>query len=778
MNDVETSKPFRTTLSIALLLLLIAGTSARAQSLTYLVGADAATCDFDNIQAAIDAAQAHAGPDTVRIARNLTYTAQALKVGAQELTLEGGYDTCASAAPASPSAKTTLSGAGGAADSVIMFSSFGPRTLRGLRIVDGDDPVSGGGIQVDSQGLTTHLFLENVEVFGNESAFGAGINFHGSGANASTITLGENVVVLNNIASESGGGIRVTGSARLDMVVERVAISGNEAQGLSSNQSGHGGGILIVGPATANIASPGFAGTAISGNFAKYGGGVAVLAPDEPSEASLLYSVDAARPLRIAANSASLQGGGLYLGGKNGSLLDMVSACVIAFDLLIEDNTAPVGAAVALNEAAGFILNRSGLPLFPCPGRSRPATAIPCSADAPLVCSRIAGNRSEDGGGQPGNGAVVSMREGVRSTVFLAGASITGNAGGELLRGATCTDCLLAGNVVSGSLAVFPFDEDSDYVLDESTIAGNTIGGAVVLRVGDALALKNSIVQQPGKDVFLLDGGDASVDAANLLVSSCGLISCTAFPNVTAAASGPRFVDPERGDFRLQAASVAVDFAAARTGEDLDVIGAARSRDLDPKPDLAGARDLGAYERQQLSPLVLNGDFAQDFRLWSTVAPATVVHQASPGAGSVRISDDANVSASEVIGLRQCVPLPGPGFYAFSGLAVGDGLLSTSRDRPRIRWRYFAQTTSNDCTGTPIRSGELSFPNGSSLSPPLNTAVIAAAVGEFNERTQVEIELVAVEGSLGVNDSTGATFDAIRLVATSLTDTLFADGFE
>lgn len=756
-----------------LLLALLPAVSAQAGSLTYLVGADAPTCDFYNLQAAINAAQAHPGPDTIRVATNLTHAAQALKVGSQELAIEGGFATCASTEPASPTAKTTLGGAGGAADSVIEFGGSGLRVLRGLRLTGGDDPVSGGGIQVDSQGQVAHLFLENVEIIGNASSFGGGINFHGDGSARSSLTLGREVVVQANLASESGGGIRVTGNAVFNMVVERVAVTGNEAQGLSSDQSGHGGGILIVGPASAQIASPGFTGTAISNNVAKYGGGLAVIAPDDSSNVNL-YSV-AADPLLISANRASRQGGGIYLGGSDNGFEG--GACINAFDVSIEENVAPVGAAVALNEFSAFTLNYSGPMFIQCTAPSRPASSVPCSAANPLLCSRIARNRSEDAGGDAADGAVVSVREDARAISVLSAVTIGGNTGGQLLHGASCTGCLLADNIVAGSLAIFPSDDDSDYALEHSTIAGNSVGGNELLRVGDGLSLRNSVIQQPGKQVFTGSG----VDAENLLVSSCGLISCTSFPNVTAVATGPRFVDAARGDYRLQAASAAVDFAPAGDAEETDVDGVPRDRDLVPKPDRLGIRDLGAYERQDLEPLVLNADFVDDFHPWQVVPPAAATFQetgaeGSPG-GSVLISDGDQLALDEVVGLHQCVPLPGPGTWRLNGRAAGQGLISSTRDRVRLRWRYYPETTSNDCTGSATQGGDVLFPNAATMSAPLQDAFIVADVGEFNERTQVAVELVAIEGNtFTANDSTGGMFDAIRLFLDS--DVIFADGFD
>ena len=127
---------------------------------------------------------------------------------------------------------------------------------------------------------------------------------------------------------------------------------------------------------------------------------------------------------------------------------------------------------------------------------------------------------------------------------------------------------------------------------------------------------------------------------------------------------------------RLRAASQAVDFAPL-SNDNGDRDGNPRNRDLVRVPDRFGPRDLGAYERQNTEPLVLNGGFDEDLNLWSTVTPQGASHEAigangTPGA--VLVDDDDNPALGEVVGLRQCVPLPGPGPFALTGRAYGDGL--------------------------------------------------------------------------------------------------------
>ena len=131
-----------------------------AHALIYVVGVAPAPsqCDFNSLQAAINAAQNNPGPDTIRIASDQSYTGVALTIGSQDLTVVGGYPNCAAALPPDAPATVpspTLSGAGSPAAPVISITGAGVRQLVNLEIANGD-----------ASGIDGH---------------GGGINFRGSG---------------------------------------------------------------------------------------------------------------------------------------------------------------------------------------------------------------------------------------------------------------------------------------------------------------------------------------------------------------------------------------------------------------------------------------------------------------------------------------------------------------------------------------------------------------------------------------------------------------------
>ena len=729
--------------------------SVDSHALTFLVGADAA-CDFNNVQAAIDAAQVNGGPDTIRIATNQTYSAQHLRITGQDLEMAGGYPTCANTEPV-PGNSTVLSGFGVSVGSVLTISGHGHRTLRRLTISAGNGSgfQSGGGINYFGSGT---LLVEHSLIAVNRSGTGGGISFHGDAAGA-LLTLGNGTVVRDNTALLNGGGVRVSGNALLTMPGLDTTIWRNKADG-SPPANGYGGGVYVEPPAAVEIGSPGLVELgAIHGNTAAFGGGIALRARNDNEQDGYiyLYTTDPVRPVRVANNRASVEGGAVFM-RSDSSENDVMRFCAEFFR--IDHNRAPQGSAIYAEDDALIAFNAcEQARIQPLP------ESVGCTPGVP--CNEIVDNVAENIFGDATNGGTVVMPSG-ENEIFVDRLTLARNRGGPVWAVAGDTElgnCALIDNDVVGPLVdVAPGEGgDREARFGGCTIAGNTISGTEVFRSnGMHFGLTHSIVQQPGRQV-LAESDALSTDINYLLVSSCGLVDCGG--TVTATATGPRFVDPARGDYRLQAASRAVDFGTAVGGPN-DLDGFDRIVDLPLVANRFGVRDLGAYERQSLDPILLNGGFVEDTRFWTEVMRGSVSHErngASGTLGAVYVNDDLDPTLAEVVGLKQCVPLPGPGNYALTGLAYGDGI-GMFRDRVSIRWRFFAQTTSNGCTGTPTRTGTVNFPRASDYASPVaGDQFISVSAAEFNERTQVEITLVVTEGSAAAFTSTSGRFDQIVL---------------
>ena len=190
--------------------------------LHYRVGADTQHCQYDDIQAAIDAVGEC--PTVIDITREHTYTHQHLGIASKpDLTLQGWGDgvTCSMirgpldfppyAPPDSTAPLVSLDGSSDGGGSVLHVTGTTHLTLRNLTILRGanlgsdDNNSVGGGIHFDGQGS---LYLTRSTISTNEAGFGGGIDVNGSSGPVA-LTLDANTLVISNTADTSGGGIRV-----------------------------------------------------------------------------------------------------------------------------------------------------------------------------------------------------------------------------------------------------------------------------------------------------------------------------------------------------------------------------------------------------------------------------------------------------------------------------------------------------------------------------------------------------------------------------------------
>jgi hypothetical protein len=744
---------------------------------TFLVGGD--VCDFSTIQPALDAAASNPGPDTIHVAMNATYTAQALEINNQELTITGGFATCGAAAP-TPGARTIISGLGGAADSVIEVSGTGVGNLRfeNLLIRDGDEGGNsgGGGIDFQSRGMLT---LSNVIVANNRSGYGGGIYFEGTGP--STLTFEPDTVIQSNIAENSGGGVRVSGEAFFNMRRERTTVTTNEALGQATD-TGYGGGVQIVPPARAEIASPGFVNLgAISGNRAKYGGGLALTARDDGNSGSivLLNSIDSQRPVRIDHNLASIAGGGIFLKPRNFlSGAEFTGLC--AYEYRIDHNQAPDGAAlflgndVSLGSAFGATVVLNVVDFFSefqcgvtaLPGRP---PAVFCAPD--VTCNSIDANVVANANGQAADGAIVEVTEG--AGLYVDRTAFVGNLGSDVIHTLTSvmdlSNTLIAYNVLTARAIA----SDARVNLLNLTITGNTQGFADVMRLTSSILLRDSIVWQPGKQS--LGSPHGALEGSAVLTNDPASLPIPGAFNLP-----PRFIDPALGNYRLRAASPAID-ASPPESDPLDLDGLPRHQDL-PVPNGFGPRDLGAYERPSVDPLVINGDFLTDIALWDVVTPG--VSNFDPGENAAGVSEGGSMSfdfvqqpviAGRVESRAQCVHLPLPGTYRPSAFARTTGSLPTSAQFAVLHWELRRDGGESCSGGPPDAQGDIRITSGSAWVSSGTPAAIFIAPGEFTRNSSIRISTV-METTAPVPRRLTGWFDRFRL--TLSTNELFKDSFE
>lgn len=765
-----------------ILLLAVASSDLAAAILT--VGAAGSGCDHTNIQAAINAAEASPGPDTIRITRSATWGQQALVVTtSQHLNIVGGFATCGQAA--TDNTHTVLDGAGGAFAPVLRITAGtgGIVKLRHLTVRGGDAVASGanygGGIHFRGNGI---LELIESTIANNTAHYGGGIYAEGLGSDAELVLSG-GVLVQANTATYSGGGIYVDG-LEMTMNAPDSWIAFNEALG-TGDEGGYGGGIQVVGSSRDGhvyIGSPGLGGAGpVYANQARYGGGISVMSVSDDASALLqLYSTDPQRQTAVRDNFASVAGGGLYVWAEDrGGFLIGWAARTVLRNASLVDNGAPDGAAAYLARTPGlFPVGYSGLFINSSNwgGSSMPA-ALPCPVGRP--CSSISGNRDIDLGGNPTGGAVLLVDR--ENDLYLEQVELSGNRGGRVVRaiggdtGVEATNTLWHGNTVSQQL--IRTEDEVDLLLENSTLAGNVVGAAQVIASNGTFRLQRSVLWQPGKVSLAHGGGTATVQ--NVVTSERQSLDGGNTPFVLE--SPPRFLDAGRSDYRLQAASPAVDFAS--TGGGPDLVGNPRALDLPVKPNRMGSGDLGAYERPALQPLVLFGDFdaAGDLALWPEASAGASTWTSAqngagaPGSGSVQVSQ-SNVAQPRVTARSQCIHLPGPGRYLLNGWGRSAGALAT-RDSVLLHWQLRHDGGEACNAGPPVAAGDHFLTTGTSWFRPAVPAQIVVPEADWTHTSSLTVALVVVDNGITFPPAVTGWFDGITLDAES-NDLIFAHDFE
>ena len=571
-----------------------------------------AACTQNDIQSAIDAATCIYGTNII-ITREHTYTAQHLTINGKHVNLiaRGNGDLCGPVsppicapvcAPPPTSPLGTLSGSGHSGDAVLTIGGTSNVSLKYFDISGGQQAsgFSGGGIQFVGSGSLT---LDTSWVRGNHATSGGGIYFNGTGATTATLSVLANTQILSNTADGSGGGILIQGNAVLNVLQPQTLIQYNHAPG------GYGGGIAVIGPAHANIGSPGVFGTGaaigvVSNNTAAYGGGIAVVAGSNDNEYALvqLFTTDASRPVQINSNTASQTGGGIYLKPyRNAIALIRNVPRLCAWDFRIADNIAQEGAAIYGDVDSGVSSVGSLVELGSCyESGVFPASlgAVPCANSA--LCNTIDENAATD----PTLGSAILMQD--EGLLFANRFAMRNNNVAHAIRivgdntPAQLSDCLLANNTSAHEL-IYLTGNNTPLRIEACTFANNLIGAAHVIHTESDLSINDSIIAEPGTLAL-----DYSGNPANLVVYYVVSNDVTTLPVATGVIQGtPTFVDLAGGDYHLQPGQLlGVDLAPVPSGFDLtqgvDLDGKSRNIDLPTVINAYGPRDIGAYEMQNL----------------------------------------------------------------------------------------------------------------------------------------------------------------------------------
>jgi predicted outer membrane repeat protein len=756
---------------------LLTATAVPAHAAIYAVGTEPG-CTHATIQEAVDAAEANGEEDFIRIPHSRVWSDAAVVIDTDEtLWLEGFWADCNNI---DFNQQTVLDGAGGSASSVLRISTGtnGIVRMSWLTLRGGDpSPIDGQGGGIHFSGRGRMELSNDMAVINNSATSGGGIYADGD-VESAQLVIGARVLVSGNTAYRDGGGVFVNGMT-LTMNEPDSLIAFNHALG-ELGSTGYGGGLVIRSSGGRSgygyVGSSGVAALgAIYGNDAKWGGGVTVSAGADTTELAELFlgSADPAPPVAIRGNFASEGGGAIFAWpNANSGTFGTPNAIVMLSRTEISDNAAPRGAvAYADNSTVTGGGSRGSAVYF---------GSLPLQADPPCGPSwyaRIFGNEATDANGTATGGALFHVTD--YSATYFNCVLIEGNAAGRMVDSddfLSVRDSLVTANALQLELI-----RTESLWLYDSTVAGNDVGAVNLIDADRSdTIIHRSILWQPGH--VTLAGSGGAPDVFRVIASE---IESLGDDTGIILVAEPRFIDPARGDYRLRAASRAIDFAPPVDGDDFDALGLPRDQRLAavPRPDSSESRDIGAFERQSLSPLVLNGDFAGDTNLWFVPVGHTGNYGTANAPGSPDGTGSAQITGTNgdghLYGYAQCIQLPGPGVYALNASvlvsadpAVGNpaALLWDLRDDGGEGCIDGEITTGGAHEfGTPVAGGD--------WVRPANPTYIDVPESIWNPNTSLTL-VMAVYANASNNDY-NAYFDAITLEwSADGSDVIFQDDFD
>ncbi len=579
-------------------LLLLAGAAAPAGAAVFTVGPiGEAGCTHNGLQAAINAAAASPGLDTIRMSLHTYVATHVIIADAGDVFIQGGFVSCTLPVHAG---KSTLAGqTTGALGPVIQHPGSGHLILQDLVIRDGqattDANPRGGGIHSSGSGFLT---LRNVDLISNRARFGAGI-----WAGAKPVML-DGVGFTSNIASVSGGGLFADGATVLIEGEGTSYFLGNWAQG---NAGGNGGGAIHARNSDVFIDAIPPAGFGfMDDNFAQYqGGAVHFINTAGVTRYLWFQNRDPARPLQVVRNDASI-GGAFYLASTSSSSMVYTSVSANLIDTIVEDNTA--------TDAGAFFLQSNGPSAIAQTNVAMAAANVDQpQCPAALRCNRLEGNVSGN------QGTIYQLNQGNNGRTrfrLYRGHMVDNLAPNDSIVGGTGifeTDNAIIGHNSSGQAGLL---SGSEIWLRNTTVARNSFSGARLITlhgpVGSfpGMTGQNSIIHQPGK-LLIAAHGSGSYLWRNLVVGSGHGLLNTGGLNVNEVAD-PGFVNGGAGDYRLAAGSPAINRYAAGGGVELptvDVFGGARP--VAPG-GTATPYDIGAHEFGSVAELIFRSGFDQN----------------------------------------------------------------------------------------------------------------------------------------------------------------------
>lgn len=543
----------------------------------FTVGSGAG-CTHASIQDAITAGLANGnGLDVINVARNRTYTAQALLVQNDTVVIQGGFADCLATVP-DANQPTVVSGAGGSAAPVLKIQGNGPVTLRHLTIQNGDAAgvADGGGISIIDG--PHQIILDNVRLQNNQATRGGGLAVNAGTGQSVSVEWRNSAILSGNQANSDGGGVFCRG-ASLSLVSSGVQIS--------SNSSGRDGGGVFAEQCSVRLATELSTGVLLN-QASRHGGGLHLQGAGALAE---IYSLNPNSMTRFNTNIAVGDGGAIST--RDGAGLKIQN-------VLFLNNLAADGGAILMRGTGSSTGNtlevaRNGL--------ISGAAACPPNQD----CNVFSGNTASSNGNANENAAAIAwLLDGSSDgQAQVANVRFDANTGGEIIRSSVASDAanrvftlinaLLQGNQTIGTLGALLAGQKLS--LQFASLGGNTVSGQALIQALPPLTVLNYVAaEQAGKRLLVQSGG--SIATAYLVANDLTGIP----PTINNLQAEPGFVSST--DLHLRDDAVALDYASS-TGSlsapyNTDLAGQPRPVDRSEVADWLGVIDVGAYEMPAL----------------------------------------------------------------------------------------------------------------------------------------------------------------------------------
>jgi hypothetical protein len=565
--------------------------AAPAQSVVFTVGSDAA-CTHSSILLAVAAAGAN-GPamDEVRIARNHTNTGVIVSIVSQNVTIRGGYATCAA---------TTTSGLtivqGSTAGTNGIFTTSGAAAapfllrLQNLELRDGGNLAArrGGALRIEG---SFRVQVDGTLITNNRAGRGGGI--YVDGTEGAQLTLSAGTIISDNTAGISGGGMYCTNGGYISL--DQAYVTDNVAQdnGSDAGESGNGGGIALFSDCrmyqTGSVAAP----VGLHGNSAaRHGGGYFLRGAD------LYVTGTATAAANISANVAADTGGGIgVLDDISAGIPNAVLSRARIENAWIDANRAPRGAGIGLVVGGDVDMRR---------------TLRGDACHSVGNCSSLSFNSASVAGATCAGAALYA---GLASRVAIYNTFIEDNCPsdiGSTIRVGENAGVRVESSIVARNGGTEPFfiEDNFDGVLliGWSTIFGNldALRTAFFALPNQSLATGSlsvwgTIVGEPFQQMTTVRGGGAS---PMLLAFDCLMVSPSftqTVPAIRHTKQSPPYglLAPAMGNYRPVSGTTSpgVDFCDPsfdpREAGDADAnLGITDA----PRANLHGIHDLGAYE--------------------------------------------------------------------------------------------------------------------------------------------------------------------------------------